>query len=351
MSSPDVFDSHACDLESILVLSKTEEGKDTFTGLLKEKQSDTKIIAFLNRSRNPTVNIRITPLSDERKIINATMEILLSKKALSLIQNRRTPHIARYVTSIHCDNLSKSLIEGEYYPLRARKFSQTTAPNPIDLFVTHKTKEAAVLITEGKGVDFMFDLTPEEFLDIFFQVSYTLRELLSVNIRTNGVSLDQIKVITLDPNSQLYYFLENNKVYRNLNPRKLHIKINAFYDGTLCEVCENERFDLDFFIRSCQENIRKFSSPQTREIIRNLPTRMTFADHVAMGTFNLFDISDLRRQDFPTRYYNKGTPDLIFEGGVYFSSKLTSDPIDFVNRLAQAKRVQPNVVLTSLDNI
>lgn len=336
-----LYDSKNCNLEDLLIWDKTQlvefEPRILGEGQLRLTQQNKQILAYLNRTRNPKVNIRITPFN-AKDATSAETEIFLFKRAFNLLQERRTPHIVRYVTSIYCQNLSESIREGEYFKLRARKFSQTSLGlKGIDILAPQRINQAGILILENKGVDFVFDVDEDEFLDILFQVGYTLRELAQAGIRTNGVNLNQIKVSQLTINN-IYYFLEDDVFYQNLNERKLQIKIDAFYDGTYCDNhCENEKFDLGSFISSCRDNLARFKDPNVRTIISNLNIRFSFKDHLLNGTFNLYGVDQLKFDEFPVNSYSKGNADMILPLGVYVSQLTGQEAINYINNLYDKK--------------
>ena len=153
--------------------------------------------------------------SENRHIIEPFIYRYLS----NLIYNDVTPNLMEYMGLIDCPNDIRTILD------RVPGMSDQILPDWISLQEdptnTHTYEEGKIMLIEiGKGktlkkmiADPDEEISKREFLNILFQVFYTLHQMTLVHIRHNDIHCDNVWVNILDDPVTMYYKTSNG-VYK-----------------------------------------------------------------------------------------------------------------------------------------
>lgn len=286
-------------LEDMHIL-KSESSSTTIQMFAKIKEQSPYLILleFMKRHNNKVfVKISFEDPTDNSGLIERTMY----KYLLHLYFEKRTPNIMRYVASFKCDGFA-TYIEQEFTrvtdPIKKNLLGELIdKTNRLSHVPGINVEKATFLVVErgiGMDLDHLLEshtINEAEFIEIMFQLFYTLREMYIHKVRHNDLHLGNIWINVHSRPHRLIYFV-NDDDYVILKTKYI-VKIydfdhsaftigpleNTLVDNVLCPIdgeCSNDNPYFDphtiayilyhgFLDDSSLEYVREFA----KEVIRD----------------------------------------------------------------------------------
>jgi len=224
---------------------------------------------------------------DNSDLVEKTIYKYLTK----LVIQHRTPNFMRFVAAFKCENYINMFFELDIIDSTQASVFEDNAEDIGDVYDI--TNEVIVLILErGMGNslrDILKKYKPDEneFINIMFQVFYTLREMYMAKVRHNDLHLGNIWIDVLPSKRRLIYFVTDNE-YAIIETKYL-VKIydfdrSTFTDGNLTNtslndfcpdygMCANDNpyFDVHTIVYYLNYEFagKSYIHPFVKEVIRN----------------------------------------------------------------------------------
>jgi hypothetical protein len=255
---------------------------------------------------------------------SADVEQAIYKYLYKLYLTRRTPNIMRYVANFECDELKDYLHDqiNRHTLSKTLKSKYDRLINMIDNLEDQNDKlngniAKFLLIERGNGysLDYLLtnmSITSEEFLEIMFQVFYTLREMYIHRVRHNDIHLGNIWINVHKKPQHLIYFVDD-KHYSILNTRYI-AKIYDFDRATFTAGPLKNKIIEDYFCPDygmCSNDDPYYDPHTIAYLLFHRYGNISFARKFAFAVINNPKWLDETCCEIPGRYCDKTMIDPI----------------------------------------